>query len=138
MSGDFLRLHHIGFVVNSIEAAMPGFTRSMNGAWDREIFSDPIQKVKVAFLSTAGSDVQIELVQPDAEDAPVRAFLQRGGGLHHLCDEVEDCESSLSGMRQRGGTIVRRPKPAVAFGGRRIAWALTAEKLLVEFLETNL
>jgi hypothetical protein len=33
--------------------------------------------------------------------------------------------------------IVRRPKPAVAFDGRRIAWVLTPENLLVELLEKD-
>ncbi|MBV9157905.1 MAG: VOC family protein [Acidobacteriaceae bacterium] len=137
-TADFLRLHHIGYVVNNIETTMIGFARSLNGVWDQEIFSDPIQKVRVAFLSPPGSEAQIELVQPEWETSPVRAFLERGGGLHHLCYEVEDCKNSLSAMHERGGTILRNPKPAVAFGGRRIAWALTAEKLLLEFLEIRL
>ncbi len=38
-------------------------------------------------------------------------------------------------MKAGGCTVVRRPKPAVAFAGRRIAWMFTQEKLLVELLE---
>lgn len=129
------KFHHVGFVVNNIEETIVGFTRSVNGFWNGEIFDDPIQKVKVTFLSTAGSDVQIELVEPVGPQSPVRTFLEKGGGLHHLCYEVKDCETGLSVVRQNGGVIVRRPKPAVAFGGRKIAWALTAEKLLIEFLD---
>jgi hypothetical protein len=41
----------------------------------------------------------------------------------------------MAEMKSRGALIVKRPKPAVAFGGRHIAWMLTAEKLLLEFLE---
>jgi hypothetical protein len=41
-------------------------------------------------------------------------------------------------MRKRGALIARRPKPAVAFEGRRIAWVITREKLLVEFVETTM
>ena len=62
---------------------------------------------------------------------------KKGGGLHHLCYEVEDCEKALAAMRQRSAMIVRRPQPAVAFAGRRIAWMLTAEKLLIELLEAG-
>jgi methylmalonyl-CoA/ethylmalonyl-CoA epimerase len=131
-------LHHVGFVVSSIDGSANSFLRSLNGTWDGEIFHDPLQRVKVAFLSTPGTDVQIELVEPAAGQSPVRSFLTQGGGLHHLCYEVEDCDQMLGAMRQRGGMIVSRPKPAVAFGGRRIAWALTAEKLLLEFLEKSL
>jgi methylmalonyl-CoA/ethylmalonyl-CoA epimerase len=94
--------------------------------------------VKVAFFSTPASEAQLELVEPAGTDAPVRAFLEKGGGLHHLCYEVEDCEAALRAIREQRGMIVKRPNPAVAFGGRRIAWALTAEKLLLEFLEMSL
>lgn len=130
-------MHHVGFIVQSIEASMPGFLQSMNGTWDEKIFHDPIQCVKVAFLSTLGSDVQIELVEPAGDRNPVSAFLAKGGGIHHVCYEVDDCDTALALMRQRKALVVKRPQPAVAFEGRRIAWVLTAEKLLVEFVETR-
>jgi methylmalonyl-CoA/ethylmalonyl-CoA epimerase len=133
-----MRLHHLGFVVADIAAAMPGFVRSMNAIWDGRIFADPHQKVKVAFLSTRPGDAQIELVEPNSDDSPVLRFLnEKGGGLHHGCYEVADLEQALSDFRSRGSLIVKRPKPAVAFQGRRIAWLLTPEKFLVELLEES-
>src|ERR1700730_12838914 len=92
MPADMQRLHHVGFVVKSIETSMPGFLHSMNATWDETIFHDPIQCVKVAFLSTARSDVQIELIEPAGERNPVSAFLEKGGGLHHVCYEVANCD----------------------------------------------
>jgi methylmalonyl-CoA/ethylmalonyl-CoA epimerase len=132
-----LRLHHFGFVVASIEDSMPGFVSSLGGTWSGEIFVDPIQKVKVAFLVVHPDDAQVELVEPNADDAPVVKFLkEKGGGLHHLCYEVEDMDQRLKIMRSGGMRIAKLPAPAVAFGGRRIAWLLTRENLLVELLES--
>ena len=131
-------MHHVGFIVQSIESSMPGFLKSMNGTWDEKIFHDPIQQVKVAFFSTPGTDVQIELVEPSGDRDPVSAFLAKGGGIHHVCYEVEDCDAAIARMRQHKALVVKRPRPAVAFDGRRIAWMLTAEKLLIEFVETKL
>lgn len=134
-----LRLHHMGFVVADIATAIPAFVRSMAAEWDGQIFEDPLQRVKVAFLITRPGDAQIELVQPVGDDSPVRRFLQeRGGGMHHLCYEVADLEAELVAFRSRGAAIASRPKPAVAFGGRRIAWVITSEKFLVELLEEKL
>jgi methylmalonyl-CoA/ethylmalonyl-CoA epimerase len=130
-----LRLHHMGFVVADIANAMPAFTRSMAAEWDGQIFEDPLQKAKVAFMTTRPGDAQIELVQPVGESSPVRKFLQQGGGMHHLCYEVADLETELAAFRSRGASIASRPKPAVAFGGRRIAWVITSEKFLIELLE---
>jgi methylmalonyl-CoA/ethylmalonyl-CoA epimerase len=123
-------------VVADIATAMPAFVHSMAAEWDGKIFEDPLQKAAVAFLTTRAGDAQIELVQPLGETSPVQRFLQeRGGGMHHLCYEVADLEAELAAFRSRGASIASRPKPAVAFGGRRIAWVVTSEKFLVELLE---
>jgi methylmalonyl-CoA/ethylmalonyl-CoA epimerase len=131
-----MHLHHIGYVVESIEKAMPGFLRSLGARWDGQIFEDPHQKVKVAFLATHPQDAQIELVEPAAGDSPITKFLQnRGGGLHHCCYEVENLQDGISAMRKQGALLAKPPKPAVAFHGRLIAWLITPEKLLVELLQ---
>jgi len=133
-----LKLHHSGFVVAEISSAMPGFLRSLGAEWDGQVFEDPLQQVRVAFLATAASQALIELVEPGPTNAGLLRFLsEKGGGLHHLCFEVDDLESEIEGMRSHGSMIVKRPKPAVAFEGRRIAWILTPEKLLVELLEAR-
>jgi methylmalonyl-CoA/ethylmalonyl-CoA epimerase len=128
-------LHHIGFVVASIEAQVRGFVAVLGASWNGQIVEDPLQKVKVTFLAPAGGGAQLELVEPASADSPVSAFLARGGGLHHLCYEVDDLEAHLEAMRAQRATITRKPRPAVAFGGRRIAWVYSAERLLLEFLE---
>jgi len=133
-----LSIHHIGFVVADIEAGIKGFVHSLGGHWDGRIFADPHQKVRVAFLTIRPGEPQIELVEAAAEASPVIRFLrEKGGGLHHICYHVEDLERSLAWMKSRGAILARPPKPAVAFDGRRIAFMLTAEKLLVELLERD-
>ena len=129
-------MHHVGIVVASLAGSLEHFARSLGASWDGRIFEDPGQKVKVGFLVTGPESAQIELVQPNAPDSPVQRFLaERGGGLHHVCYEAEDLDKELAEMRARGAVIAKRPKPAVAFDGRRIAWVITSEKLLVELLE---
>jgi len=129
-------LHHVGFVVASIENAAPGFCRIYGVQEISKIYHDPLQRVYVAFLQPQPpGSCQIELVAPAGPDSTVQGFLEKGGGLHHLCYEVSDLDGRLNEMRARGAMMVRKPKPAVAFGGRRIAWVVTAEKLLIEFLE---
>ncbi len=130
------RLHHIGFVVDSVERSLPFFATSMKANHVSEIFVDPLQKVKVAFLVTGGpGEPQIELVAPVGSSSPVHRFLAKGGGLHHLCYEVDNLEWQLAEMKDRKCVLIRPPKPAVAFSGRRVAWIVTRERLVVEYLE---
>jgi len=130
-----LRLHHVGFVVSDIDKAVRGFVNSLGVKWDGTIYEDPKQKVKVTFLATGLGCAQIELVEPAGNDSPVTKFLARGGGQHHLCYEVDDIENALAVFKTRKAAIVQRPCPAIAFHGRRIAWFVTPERLVVELLE---
>jgi methylmalonyl-CoA/ethylmalonyl-CoA epimerase len=128
--------HHIGFVVASIQSSVEGFLVSLDAEWDEKIFHDPNQEVRVAFLQSKypGTPV-VELIEPAGENSPVVPFLKRGGGLHHVCYEVDDLEEQLRLSRTQRGIVVRNPMPAVAFEGRRIAWVYTKNKLLIEYLE---
>ena len=132
------RLHHTGFVVASIAAVMESFCRAVAGSGWSETWHDPLQRVCVAFIypSHAG-DPSIELVEPADPASPVQTFLERGGGMHHLCYEVDNLDEAVRGASVRGLVMIRRPQPAVAFGGRRIAWFLSPEKLLIEDLGSS-
>ena len=130
------RFHHTGFVVTSISAQAERFARSLGIGWDGQITHDPLQMVRVTFLpaNEAGATT-IELIEPAGNRSPVLKFAEAGGGLHHVCYEVEDLEKQVAESRANGAALVRVPLPAAAFGGRRIAWVLTKAQLLVEFLE---
>jgi hypothetical protein len=52
-----------------------------------------------------------------------------------LRNEVKNLDAHLAAFTSMGSKIVRPPLPAVAFGGRRIAWVVTKNKLVMEFLE---
>ena len=134
---DHPKLHHIGFVVSSIQESAESFVQSLGASWDGKIVFDPVQKVRVSFFQGRNAaDPLIELVEPGDSESPVSRFLEeRSGGLHHLCYEVEDLDSHLMFVKSSGTLIIRTPAPAVAFGGRRIAWGVSKKRLLMEFLE---
>jgi methylmalonyl-CoA/ethylmalonyl-CoA epimerase len=131
------RLHHVGFIVASISDPLSGFLQSLDAVAESGIIHDPLQQVNVLFLRPGGdSCCLIELVEPNGENSPVRRFLEKSGGMHHLCYEVDQIEPSLAVLKEHKGLVVSKPKPAVAFNGRRVAWVMTRERLLLELLET--
>jgi methylmalonyl-CoA/ethylmalonyl-CoA epimerase len=132
-------LHHVGFAVASIENAIQQFCSSLGARQLTGEIHDPLQRAYVAFIQpSAGDRVQIELVAPADPASPLTAFVERGGGLHHVCYEVDDLDAQLADARARKSVVIRKPKPAVAFEGRRIAWIVTREKLVIEYLERGL
>jgi len=132
-----MRLHHVGYVVGSIQTMADRFAESIGAIWDGKVILDPLQGAKVTFIANRAHTLPlVELVQPEGEDSPLSNFMKRGGGLHHLCYEIRDLDRQLESSRSIGRKIVRPPLPAVAFQDRRIAWVFTKDRLLIEFLET--
>lgn len=128
-------LHHIGYVVPSIAESLERWQATLSVVSVSAIFRDDIQRAQVLFLEFAAGGPTLELVEPVGADSPVAGFLQKGGGLHHLCFEVDDLQEQIRRVKARRGMLLRRPQPAVAFGGRQIAWMITRDKLLVEYLQ---
>lgn len=129
-------LNHIGFAVASIRKAGLDFAGALSFKWDGEVIFDPLQLANVTFLhSSVLGQPTIELVEPAEEKSPLYRFVQQGGGLHHLCYEVDSLEQQMELSRSHGALILKPPVPAVAFGGRHIAWVYTRQKLLLEYLE---
>lgn len=139
-SGHFDRsrftLHHMGIAVPDIRPASEFYVKVMGFRLLAEPVEDPIQKVRVCFLVDAGRDQTcIELICPLDDKSPVNGYLKKGIGAYHLCYEVNDIDKELADLRSKGCLIVSKPVPAVAFGGRRIAWAFTPTQHLLELLE---
>lgn len=131
------KLHHIGFAVRSIPKTVEGFAVSIGASWNGVIIHDPLQQVRVTFMSRHEPGPLIELIEPADAKSPISKFVSSGGGLHHFCYEVKSLDDELQLARSVGGLIVKRPLPAVAFEGRRIAWVFTRQKLLLEYLEAT-
>lgn len=128
--------HHVGYVVSSIAKVGQDFARSLGAEWDGVIIHDPLQEARVTFIRCGGPETPtVELVEPADDKSPLHKVVARGGGLHHICYEVDSLDAQLPQSRAAGCLVVKDPLPAVAFGGRRIAWVYTRQKLLVEYLE---
>ena len=128
--------HHVGYAIASITSTGKDFANSLGADWDGQIIHDPLQEARVAFLRCGGPDSPaVELIAPAGEKSPLHKFVAKGGGLHHVCYEVDSLDAQLKQSRGVGCLVVKDPMPAIAFGGRRIAWVYTRQKLLVEYLE---
>ena len=133
------KLRHVGVAVPSLAPA----TETLSTLFGYKVvsgpFDDPIQKVSVNFLTTSDKDAaEIELIAPLSEDSPITSMLAKsGGGAYHLCFETSNIDQALVHAKNNGCMIVSPPVPAVAFGGRRIAWIYTKSRQLFELVEAE-
>jgi methylmalonyl-CoA/ethylmalonyl-CoA epimerase len=131
-----LYFDHVGYAVESITEYVQSFVLPLfPGSVVGEIVEDPIQGVRVAFVEFPGRG-RVELIEPATPDSPVRKILKsKRGGLYHLCYSVDNIEQEIQRFRDKGCLVISRPKPAVAFGGRRVAFLYTPQRDIVEFVE---
>ncbi len=113
------RINHIAIVVDDIEAALK-FWRDALGLELSHVEDVPDQDSIVAFLSIG--DSEIELVKPTSEESGVARYLQkRGPGIHHICLEVDDIESSLESLKSKDVLLINET-PLIGTGGKKIAF----------------
>jgi methylmalonyl-CoA/ethylmalonyl-CoA epimerase len=129
------RIDHLAIAVDDIDRAL-GFFRDVLGLEVSHTDLEEGQRVVVAFLPLG--DSEIELIEPVGDDSGVARFLgRRGPGMHHLCLEVEDLDTALERLRDRGVEVIDE-EPYIGTGGRRIAFIhpRSAYGVLVELYET--
>ena len=94
------RIDHIAIVVENLDWAL-GVYRDALGMTVSDVREMPEQDVKMAFLPSG--DSEIELLEPLSADSGIGKYLaKRGEGLHHICLEVDDIESTVQALRERG------------------------------------
>jgi methylmalonyl-CoA/ethylmalonyl-CoA epimerase len=113
------RINHIALVVDDIEAALHFWrdTLQLNLSHVEDV---PDQESIVAFLPIA--DIEVELVKPTSDESGIARYLnRRGPGIHHICFEVDDIESCLEILRERGVELIN-PEPVIGTAGKKIAF----------------
>ena len=86
-----MRVDHVAIAVNSVAEALKNYEKILK--IDKVDIEDvPTERVKVAILRL--QDTRIELMEPTADDSPIKKFLiDRGEGIHHIAitaDNIED------------------------------------------------
>jgi methylmalonyl-CoA/ethylmalonyl-CoA epimerase len=130
------RIDHIGVVVDDFEASFK-FWRDALGLEVAQIVDVPAEKSRVAFLPVGGSEV--ELVKPTTSDSGLTRFLEKhGGGMHHVCLEVDDLQVLLAKLKARGIQLINEA-PLTAPNGNRYAFVhpKSTGGVLVELYELS-
>jgi len=112
------KVNHVAIVVADIDESLK-FWQDAMGIRLHHIEDVPSQKARVAFLPVG--DTEVELVQPTSEDTGAAKFLaEKGGGMHHLCFEVDDCAASLLELKEKGVRLIN--EVPIELPGRKMAF----------------
>ncbi|MDQ0469023.1 methylmalonyl-CoA epimerase [Labrys wisconsinensis] len=113
------RLNHVAIAVPDIEAAAAIY-RDGFGATVSAPRGLPEHGVTVVFVDLPNT--RVELMQPLGEASPIAKFLERnpGGGLHHLCYEVEDILAARDRLAAAGARVLGSGEPRIGAHGKPV------------------
>jgi len=127
-------IDHIGIAVEQLDKVR-GFYTDVLGLSVKEVEHVEEQKVNVAFLPI--TDSELELLESTDPDGPISKFIKsKGAGIQHIAFRVENIESCLAELKEKGVRLIDE-KPRMGAGGAKIAFIHPKEShgVLVELCE---
>lgn len=123
---------HIGLFVADLETGRRKLAATLPIAEVSAPIDDAGLKVRVQFC-TDSSGIRYELVAPFGAGDPVSGVLEGGKSiLNHVAYRVADLDAEAARLRREGAMPLGLARPALAFGGRRVMFFLTALRFIVE------
>jgi methylmalonyl-CoA/ethylmalonyl-CoA epimerase len=114
-----MKIDHIGIATRGIDEAAR-FYRDVLGLDMTETEDVAEQKVRVAMLPIGES--RIELLEATSADSPISRFLEkRGPGIHHIAVRVDDIQTTLAGLKEKGARLIDEA-PRLGAGGCLVAF----------------
>ncbi len=104
------RVNHVAIAVPDLAAATAAYNTTL-GARVSEPQALPEHGVTVVFVELPNT--KIELLEPLGESSPIGAFLAKnpGGGMHHICYEVEDILAARDRLVESGARVLGDGQP---------------------------
>jgi methylmalonyl-CoA/ethylmalonyl-CoA epimerase len=131
-----MRVDHVAIAVNNVSEALKNYEKILK--IDKiDIEEVPTERVKVAILRL--EDTRIELMEPTADDSPIRKFLtDRGEGIHHMAITADNIDNDVERAIANGTRMIGKIRTGSY--GRKITFIhpKSMNGVLTEFCQASL
>jgi methylmalonyl-CoA/ethylmalonyl-CoA epimerase len=106
------KLNHVAIAVPDLEKATAVY-RDVLGAKVSAPLPQPAHGVTVVFVELPNT--KVELLHPLGDESPIKGFLEKspGGGIHHMCFEVEDIFAARDKLKADGLRVLGNGEPKI-------------------------
>lgn len=113
------RLNHVAIVVADLDAAAAVYRDTLGASVSAPV-AIPEHGVTTVFVDLGNT--KVELLQPLGESSPIARFLERnpGGGMHHVCYEVDDIQSAARTLASQGARVLGDGEPRIGAHGKPV------------------
>ncbi len=130
-----LKIHHIGYLVKKINAAVKEFEH-LGFIVTRDVTYDDYRKINICFLEKDG--YRVELVSPTEETSVVAGLLKKYKNCpYHICYETAHFEEDFARLQSEGYTAIDTPAPAPALDSHPVVFLMNAKLGMIELLSTG-
>lgn len=130
-----LRIHHIGYLVKKIDAAILSF-KKMGYQVTQDTIYDDIRKVNICFLEM--DNYCIELVAPASDDSVVSGLIKKFKNCpYHICYETENFDEDYQILLSNGFIAIDAPTPAPALQNRDVVFLTSASMGMIELIKQS-
>jgi methylmalonyl-CoA/ethylmalonyl-CoA epimerase len=127
-----MTFHHVGVACRDLDAETEAF--GVLGYQPEGVdFVDDGQGIRGRFM--VGPGPRLELLVGLPGSSVLEPWLDKGIKFYHQAFVVESLSASLQELRGEGNRMVSPPTPAVAFGGRHIAFVVLRNMAMVELIQ---
>jgi len=99
-----MRVDHVAIAVNNVSEALKNYEKILK-INKIDIEEVPTESVKVAILRL--EDTRIELMEPTADDSPIKKFLtDRGEGIHHIAITADNIDNDVERAIANGTRMI--------------------------------
>ena len=128
-----LKVHHIGYLVKKIEAAINSFEK-LGYRTAQDMVYDDIRKINICFMEKDG--YRIELVSPTSKESVVSGLMKRfKNSPYHICYETEDFEKDYMTLVSDGFMAIDTLTPAPALQGREVVFMTHVSVGMIELIK---
>jgi methylmalonyl-CoA/ethylmalonyl-CoA epimerase len=113
------KLNHVAIVVPDLQKAAKTYRETLGA---RVSAPQPVPDHGVTVVFVELPNTKIELLHPLGANSPIAKFLDRnpGGGMHHLCYEVEDIVAARDKLKASGARVLGDGEAKIGAHGKPV------------------
>ena len=128
-----MKVHHIGYLVKDVEKAFRRFS-ALGFVCEQDTILDEQRGINIMFILK--DDVRVELIAPANNHSVVTDLLKKyRNTAYHICYTSGCFEEDMKHIENDGGIMIDPPCPAVALGGKKVAFFMFPEIGIIEIVE---
>ncbi len=126
-----MSFHHIGIACKQIEREVARLRRLHQVVSVSEIVFDELQQAYLCMVEVEDG-LRLELIAGPV----VESYVAKKMSYYHVCYETTQFDEKLAALQEHGALLVSAARPAILFGGRKVAF-LQVSYGLIELLEAE-